>query len=80
MILTNLLYRRFDNLLRTISDIVVSAIREREKQDKKSGVVSTEINNDKIARTAGSTRRSSYWPRQFRLKISNQVRYPRPST
>jgi hypothetical protein len=51
MILINLLNRRFDNLFRTISEIVVSAIREREKQDKKSGVVSTEINNDKIART-----------------------------
>ena len=41
MILINLLYRRFDNLLRTISEIVtrgiVLAIREREKQDKKAG-------------------------------------------
>ena len=37
----NSLYWRFDNLLRTISEIVtrgiVLAIREREKQDKKAG-------------------------------------------
>jgi hypothetical protein len=63
MILINLLYRRFDNLLRTISEIVtcgiVLAIRERERQDKKSGVVSTEINNDKVA--AKKIRRSSSW-------------------
>jgi hypothetical protein len=41
MILIDLLCRRFDNLLRTISEIVahgiVLAIREREKQDKKVG-------------------------------------------
>jgi hypothetical protein len=41
MILINLLYRRFDNFLRTISEIVtrgiVLAIREREKEDKKAG-------------------------------------------
>jgi hypothetical protein len=41
MILINLLYRRFDNLLRTISEIVtrgiVLAIREREKRHKKVG-------------------------------------------
>jgi hypothetical protein len=41
MILINLLYWRFDILLRTISEIVtpgiVLAIREREKQDKKAG-------------------------------------------
>ena len=41
MILINLLYRRFDNLLQTISETVtrgiVLAIREREKQDKKAG-------------------------------------------
>jgi hypothetical protein len=69
MILINLLYRRFDNLLRTISEIVtrgiVLAIREREKQ-----VVSIEINNDKVAGTVRSIRRSSSSPRQFRLKIS----------
>jgi hypothetical protein len=57
MILINLLYRRFDNLLRTISEFVtrgiVSAIREREKQDKKA--VLAEINNDKVAGTARST-------------------------
>jgi hypothetical protein len=56
MIPINLLYRRFDNLLRTIGEIVtrgiVLAIREREKQDKKSGVVLTKINNDKVAGTA----------------------------
>ena len=55
MILINLLYRRFDNLLRTISEIVtrgiVLAIREREKQDKKRASL-TEINNDKVAGTA----------------------------
>jgi hypothetical protein len=41
MIPISLLYRRFDNLLRTISEIVtrgiVLAIREREKEDKKAG-------------------------------------------
>jgi hypothetical protein len=41
MILINLLYWRFDHLLRTITEIVtrgiVLAIREREKQDKKAG-------------------------------------------
>jgi hypothetical protein len=41
MILINSLYRRFDILLRTISEIVtrgiVLAIREREKWDKKAG-------------------------------------------
>jgi hypothetical protein len=41
MILIYLLYRRFDNLLRMISEIVtrgiVLAIRERDKQDKKAG-------------------------------------------
>jgi hypothetical protein len=41
MIMINLLYCRFDNLLRTISEIathgIVLAIREREKQDKKAG-------------------------------------------
>jgi hypothetical protein len=41
MIPINLLYRRFDNLLRTISEIVtrgiVLAIREWEKLDKKEG-------------------------------------------
>ena len=41
MILIDLLYRRFDNLLRTISEIVtrgiVLVIREREKRDKKAG-------------------------------------------
>ena len=57
MILINLLYRRFDNLLRTISEIVtrgiVLAIREREKQ-----VVSIEINNDNVAGTVRSIRRA----------------------
>jgi hypothetical protein len=41
MILINLLYWRFDNLLRTITEIVtrgiVLAICEPEKQDKKAG-------------------------------------------
>jgi hypothetical protein len=50
----------------TISEIVtrgmVLAIRAREKQDKKSGVVWIEINNDKVAGTARSTDRSSSWP------------------
>jgi len=62
MILINLLYRRFDNLLRTISEFVtrgiVLAIREREKRDKRSGVVSIEINNDNVAGTVRSIRRA----------------------
>ena len=44
----------------TISEIVtrgiVLAIRQRKKLDNKSGLLLTEINNDKVAGTAGSTR------------------------
>jgi len=47
----------------TISEIVtrgiILAIREREKLDKKA-LVSTEVNNGKVAGSARSTRRGSY--------------------
>jgi hypothetical protein len=64
MIPINLLYWRFDNLLRTISEIVTRGIvfgnpRAREA-GQKSGIRSTEINNDKLAGSARSTSRSSY--------------------
>ena len=82
MILINLLYRRFDNLLRTISEIVtcgiVLAIREREKQDK-ADWFRPEINNDKVAGTARSTNHSSYpaaGNSVSKKDLANQVPYP----
>jgi hypothetical protein len=72
MILIKLLYWRFDNLLRTISEIVtrriVLAIRKREKQDKKAGWFRAKSTTIKWQAPQQASAAAPTGPGQFRLQ------------